>query len=789
MAARELAAREVELPRFAFSPATDADVFDLGSHTRAREALDFGLTVLGIGFNIFVIGEDRAGRMTATLGYLNEALTSWPIPSDWIYLNNFRHPWNPTPHRLPAGMGRRFRDRMEVAIAKLREALAAAFTSDSYQARVLALRGAAQDGLGGDLDALRQTARAHGLQLVQEPGGALHVRRAEEGADERPRSADDERAERELTAALARFQLHAAGAQLELSSGLRELNRTIADEVASTLLDPLAAEFSGHGGLARWLTELRVDIIDNPARFQLTGGDGEAEGDSDVIEQPERRYAVNLLVDHGDDSHATVVLESNPSYENLFGRIEYRHAEGTVETDFTLIRPGALHRANGGILVLRAEALAANPASWSFLKAALRDREIRIEEPQRAQMQPMAGAPKPKPIPLEVKVVIVGAPRWYATFFDGDPDFETYFKIKADIDTDMEASPRNLDLYAGLVVDMARDHQLDGATDDAICRLLGIAARLAERRDRLTARFELIEDLVTEAAVRAHQAKERQLTDAVLLGTVAARRRRNTRVEDRIIRSIVEGAVMIDTTGDAVGQVNALTITDIGDRRFGTPVRITARASVGRIGIINIERDVELGGPIQQKGAMVLQGFLAGRFGQILPPSFTCSITFEQSYGGVEGDSASLAELVAVLSDLAQLPIRQDVAITGSVNQIGRAQAIGGARWKIEGFFRVCEASAGGLTGSQGVIVPTANRVNLVLRDDVAAAVAAGRFHLWSVATVEDALELLLGTPAGVVNDEGLYPPDSVFGRVAARLAGFDRILAARQAANLPGSW
>jgi len=305
----------------------------------------------------------------------------------------------------------------------------------------------------------------------------------------------------------------------------------------------------------------------------------------------------------------------------------------------------------------------------------------------------------------------------------------------------------------------------------------------------LGVRFELVEDLVTEAAVRARQAKERTLSDAVLLATVAARRRRNTRIEDRVIRSIVEGAVMIDTTGQAVGQVNALTITDIGDRRFGTPVRVTARASVGRVGIINIERDVELGGPIQQKGAMVLQGFLAGRFGQILPPSFTCSITFEQSYGGVEGDSASLAELIAVLSDLAQLPIRQDVAITGSVNQVGRAQAIGGARWKIEGFFRVCEATAGSMTGSQGVIVPAANRVNLVLRDDVAEAVASGRFHLWSVVTVEDALELLLGTPAGIANGEGLYPPDSVFGRVAARLAGFDLILAARQAANLPGSW
>jgi predicted ATP-dependent protease len=399
-------------------------------------------------------------------------------------------------------------------------------------------------------------------------------------------------------------------------------------------------------------------------------------------------------------------------------------------------------------------------------------------------MLPMAMAPRPKPIPLDLKVVLVGAPRWYALFFDGDPDFQTYFKIKADIDVDMAPSPRNLALYAGLIVAMARARQLDGASDAAIGLLLSIASRWAERRDRLTARFELIEDLVNEASVRVRQAKERQLSESALRATIVARRRRNTRIEDRVIRNITEGTVMIDTTGSAIGQVNALTISDVGDRRFGTPVRVTARASVGQLGVINIERDVELGGPIQQKGAMVLQGFLAGRFGQTHPPSFSCSITFEQTYGGVEGDSASLAELIAVLSDLAQLPIRQDVAITGSVSQAGRAQAIGGARWKIEGFFRVCEAAAGGLTGTQGVIVPEANRVNLVLRDDVAAAVAERRFHLWSVSTVEDALALLLGRAAGSADAEGRYPSDSVFGLVAARLAAFDRILAKRRIAG-----
>ncbi len=508
------------------------------------------------------------------------------------------------------------------------------------------------------------------------------------------------------------------------------------------------------------------------------------DGEDDGTEPPERRYAVNLLVDHGDEPHPTVVLESNPTYENLFGRIEYRQAQGTMETDFTLIRAGSLHRANGGILVLRAEALAANRQSWAYLKAALRDQEIRIEELQRAQMTPIAGAPKPKPIPLDLKVVIVGAPRWYALFFESDPDFQSYFKIKADIDPDMEVSPHNLAIYAGLIEQMARDRQLEGADKDAsvACSALRRAGR--ERRDRVTARFELVEDLVTEAAVRARQAKQRRLTDATLVATLVARRRRNTRLEDRVIRSIVEGAVLIDTAGAAVGQVNALTVQDVGDRRFGTPVRVTARASVGRAGIVNIERDVELGGPIQQKGAMVLQGFLASRFAQIRPLSFTCSITFEQSYGGVEGDSASMAELIAVLSDLAQLPIRQDIAITGSVNQAGQVQAIGGAHWKIEGFFRVCEARPGGLTGTQGVIVPEANRVNLVLRDDIAEAVRAGRFHLWSVASVEDVVELLIGVPAGIADVAGNYPPDTVFGGAAARLTAFDRILAERPAAG-----
>jgi predicted ATP-dependent protease len=776
MTARELQAAEVGIPRFPVEPAAQAEVFTLDSHRRAREALDFGLSVSGIGFNIFVIGEDRSGRMTSTLAYLDEAAQSWPVPYDWVYLRNFHDPASPVPFRLRAGMGRQFRDRMAQLLPRLREALTAAFSGEAFQARFQVLREAAQADVTQEMERLRATARSHGMELEEQQEGGMRLTRVP-GAPEAPL---DEAADRELAAAFARLQRRAVDARAHLNESVEALNRAIGDEVMGPMLAELQAEFAGATAFEQWLVAMRSDMLENPARFRPAAPEPAAPS----FEPPERRYAVNLLVDNVGRQHAMVVLESNPTYENLFGRIEYRQAQGTVETDFTLIRAGALHRANGGILVLRAEALAANPAAWSFLKAALRDGRIDIEELQRAQMLPIAGAPHPQPIPLEIKVVIVGAPRWYSLFFGGDPDFLVYFKIKADIDSDMDASPHNLAVYGALIAGMARSRGLDGASRDAVARLLGIAARWAERRDRITSRIELIEDLVTEAAVRDTRANVRVLTEASVRETFSARQRRNSRIEDRVLRSIIDNEVMISTTGAAVGQVNGLTVYDMGDRRFGTPVKISARASVGRAGIVNIERDVELGGPIQQKGAMVLQGFLAGCFAQVRPLSFTCSITFEQSYGGVEGDSASLAELIATISDLAQVPLRQDIAITGSVNQAGLAQAIGGAYTKIEGFYRVCSSKPGGLTGTQGVIVPDSNRSQIILQDELADAVTARRFHLWSVATVQEAIELLLGMQAGIADADGNYPPGSVFARAAARLAEFDRILAARRGAQ-----
>jgi predicted ATP-dependent protease len=781
VSARKLTADEVKLPQFAATPAATADVFSLSSHRRAREALDFGLSVTEPGFHIFVVGEDRSGRMTATMDFLEMAVANRAAPPDWIYLPDFRDPHSPAPYSLPAGVGRLLQRRIDALVPQLQDAIRHAFASEDYEAQVRSAGERLRDQVQNRVEALREEAHQHGLDIVDTPQGAMV---AAMNQDSPAGGSGGEQTEtREQRAALVEAGKHFADELADikrwaikeravLAVHLDHLSRQLCDQIAGPLIEALIDEFAAHVDIAVWLAEMRADVVDNLDLFRPPPDDA-----AEPQEPPERRYSVNLLVDNSSAPHPPVVLEANPTYENIFGRIEYRQiGMGGLQTDFTLIRAGALHRANGGMLVLRAEALAHNPSTWEFVKAALRDRAIRIEEPNRTGMTPIAGAPKPGPIPLEVKVVIVGAPRWYNAFFAVDPDFETYFKIKAEIDDRMEATADNLAIYAKRIQERVASHANATCDDGAIDRLLGVAARIAEQRDKVTARFELIDDLVDEAVMLSPADKPRVLTRETVSLALQKRLRRNGLIEDRVREVIARGVITIDTQGSVVGQVNALTVRESGDHTFGAPSRVTARASIGRLGVSNIERDVELGGPIQQKGVLVLQGFIAGRFARHIPLSFNCSITFEQSYGGVEGDSASMAELVAVMSDLSGLPVRQDVAITGSVDQRGRTQPVGGVPYKIEGFYRTC-AAAGPLTGTQGVIIPVANRRNVVLHEDVADAVVAGRFHVWEATDVDQVIELMTGVPAGVPDATGHYPRDSVYGRVMAQLEHFDRAL------------
>jgi len=719
---RKLGGQDVGIPRREWREGP-ADAFLLGSHSRAREALDLCLRMQAQGYNAFVLGEDRAGRMTATLAYLrNGGGRPGSAPSDWLYLNNFFDDAAPLSFRLKAGDGRRFFDALDRTLRRVFSMFDAALASPAHRERV---------------DALYRNARQPDEAGPPAPEGACEADRVE--------------------TAVAHRQADAEEGRIELD------RKTLATILATECPDFLSA-FDAYPDIRRWLDEMRADLLRHVD--VLTAATDEARR-MRLFE----RYRVNLFVDHG-EGDAEVVLEATPTYENLFGQMEYRRVDGVAETNFLMIRPGSLHRANGGILVLRAEALAKEELAWRHLKAALRDRVLRIEELHRVGSMPIAGLPRPQPIPLDVKVVIVGGRDCYFRSFSDDTEFHTFFKIKADIDADMAASDDNRSHLGSLICAMAGRNGLR-CTPPAVSLLLGLAARFAGRRDLLTAQFELLEDLVCEAG-QFSEDPEAISPDSVYAAW-QAQRRRNGRPEKRFFESVQRGHVAIATQGTAMGQVNALTIRDLGEHRFGRPSRVTAQASIGRQGVVNIERVADLGGRVQQKGALVVEGYLRGHFGWEHPMAFDCSITFEQNYGGIDGDSASVAELVAILSILSGFPVRQNLAVTGSFNQLGEVQSVGSLIEKVEGFFRATELErAAGLR--HGVVVPASNEGDMVLEDEVAAAVEAGIFSIWTVGRVEEAIDLLCA--AGPSAERASR---AVYAAASQTLERFDGLLWARE--------
>ncbi len=778
MGATELSADAVGLPIFSVQTTSRARAFDLTSHALAGQALAYGLNTPGTDFNVYVLGPDRSGRMTATREFVEAWAARRPPSDDWVYLFDFDAPSNPRPVRLPQGMGKQLQRAVEQLLPALARELASAFGGEAYQRELTTLRSQGESDLQDRIRALEKEAEAAGLTIMHGPQGAMIAAVGEDGnpvplntlAAEKREAVETEG--RRILERIGEINREAARFQRRFFEAVKELNRHVAGRATEGLMGALHDEFRRLTEVDEWLTRFHADLVEHHEMF-LSAEGGVIEARS---ERATRRYGVNLLVDRSRETHPTVVCEHNPTYENLFGFIEYRQLPGGgLDTDVTLIRAGALHRANGGVLILRAEALVAQPFLWAFLKAALRDGEIRIEEFYRAGSPPLAGAPKPVPVPLDLNVVIVGAPQWYYAFFAQDPEFQLYFKVKAEIEPSADATPENVACYAGLISSVARTHRIDVAAD-AVAMLVGMAARWAEHRGRLSSRFELVADVLIEASKLAPGVT---IEASHIRNAVSTRRHRNGQIEQRVQRAIKDGFILIETQGAEVGQINGLTVQYLGDHAFGSPARITARASVGRRGVINIERLVAMSGPIQQKGSMVLQGILMRRFAHAFPLSFDCSVTFEQTYGGIEGDSASMAEFIAIISELADVPVRQDLAITGSINQLGEAQVIGGVHHKVEGFFAACN-STGELTGSQGVVLPAANAVNLVLRDDVRDAIAAGRFHLYTVNRVEEAIELFTGQPVGELGSDGGYPPQTVYGRVMATLARFDQTLRER---------
>ena len=768
MTIKNLTGNDVAFPSFNVGERKDGDIFSFSSHQRAREALEFGLGINDSHFNIFVLGEPRSGRLSSTLEFIEASARTNRSAADWIYLNNFQRAAEPRPYSVPAGVGYEFSKALAVMIEQLSSDMRNAFNSEDIKTQMQQAATDRGSGIQADVDALRETARSHGLDILQTDEGMAIAAIDGEGkpVPAAEMSVEQQQAAKqhgpELAQKLTEIMEAASENQAALQQSLDEMARGLLDQICTPILDRISEQYGSYPGLAAWFVELRADIAEN---YRIFLAEDSSKLPADM--QPANRYAVNLISDQRSTEGAPVILEPNPTYQNLFGHLQYRQSEQGYATDFTMIQPGSLHRANGGILILRADMIAEVPGVWGYLKAALRDGEIRIEEPHRANSLPVAGAVRPAPVPLSIKIVMIAAPNWYYTFFASDPEFQTYFKIKADIDADMEASKENIGEYSALIREFAEKDGAPGIDDEAVALLLGLSSRWAANRERVSSKFEQINDVIIEANRMAGK-KKAQITRDTVLQAMANHQNRVSRIPSRMLDSIAEETVMIATTGSAVGQVNALTVRDMGDTSFGMPSRVTARASVGRHGVVNIERDVALGGPIQQKGVMVLQGFLAGMFARRFPLSFNCSVTFEQSYGGVEGDSASLAELMAILSDLSGVPLRQDLAITGSVNQVGDAQAIGGANQKIEGFFRT-SLSQGPLTGTQGVIIPVSNEQNVVLLPEISDAVGRGDFHIHSVSSVDDAIELFTGKPA-----------EEIYKLVTSQLEAFDQALTER---------
>ena len=756
------------------------DLSDIIGQERAVNAVQFGIGIRREGYNLFALGPSGTGKRTTISQFLEQKASAEPVPSDWCYVNNFEQSHKPRALRLPPGQGGVLRDDMEQLIEELRTVIPAAFESEDYHTRRQEIQEEFKEQQENTFGELQELARERSIALIRTPSG-LAVAPLKDGEvmspDDFQKLPEEERKRFEEDIAEVQERLQETLPQArqwerEARERVKELNRQVAMFATDGMIDELREKYAELPAVVDYLKAVQQDVVDNFDQFRETEETPKVMGvsvpRSVTRESLLRRYQVNVLVDHSESEGAAVVYESNPTYNNLIGRVEQIAQMGALLTDFNLIKPGALHRANGGYLILDARQLLMQTYAWEGLKRAIRSRELRIESLAQALSLISTVSLDPEPIPLDVKVVLIGDRLLYYMLYSMDPDFGELFKVEADFNEDMTRTPESNLLYARLIATMARQEELRPFDRGAVGRVIERSSRMAGDAEKLSVHMLSIVDLLREADYWAEVAGNGAVTAGDVQRAIDAKIHRADRVRERVHERIQRGTILIDTTGERVGQVNGLSIVGLGDFAFGQPSRITARIRIGSGKVVDIEREVELGGPIHSKGVLILSSFLSSRYAAEYPLSLSASLVFEQSYGGVEGDSASMAELCALLSALAGLPIRQSLAMTGSVNQHGEAQPIGGVNEKIEGFFDVCKT--GGLTGDQGVIVPRSNVQHLMLRHEVVEAVNAGQFHIYPMHTVDEAIELLTGIPAGERDEEGNFPEGSVNQLVEARL-------------------
>lgn len=751
------------------------DLHEFIGQTRAREALQFGIGIDKGGYNLFVMGPPGIGKRTMVQQYLEQETKDGATPSDICYINNFEQPHKPFALQLPSGCGHQLQSDMSQLVEDLRAALPVTFESDEYHSKVREIEEKYETRRKDAFQKLVDEAETHNILLKRTPTGfALLPTRDDKPLTPKEFShlpQDEQKRIEEISSVLEEkltsllHQLPQLGR--EARQEIKELNRETTLFTVKNMIDELKEKYAELPVILDYLDAIQNDVIDHFDEFQ-------GQESSSMFSGQEResafmrRYQVNLLVDHSKKEGVPIIYEDNPSYQRLFGRVEHVSQMGTLITDFTLIKPGSLHQATGGYLILDVAKVLTRAYSWEALKRALYSQEICIQSLGELFSLVSTVSLEPEPIPLDLKVVLLGDRLLYYLLMYYDPEFLELFKVAADFEERMIRNDENNQIYAQLIATQARKEQLLPFTPNAVGRVIEQSARIAEDAERLTTHMLSIVDLMRESDYWARDDDAKAIDRVHVQKAIDAQIHRHDRLRERVYEAIQRKTIHIESTGDIVGQVNGLAVIDQGNFAFARPSRITATARLGEGEVIDIEREAELGGAVHSKGVMILTSFLAGRYAINQPLSLYASITFEQSYGMVEGDSASLGELCALLSVLASLPIKQSFAITGSVDQLGHVQAIGGVNEKIEGFYDICKERE--LTGEQGVLIPEADVKFLMLRDDVIQSVRDGRFKIYAVKTVDEAMTVLTGVDAGEADAQGNFPEGTVNYRVNARL-------------------
>ena len=770
---------------FDFDTTSDLEAIQDGiGQDRGIKALEFGLQVDVKGYNIYIEGPSGVGKTLYTKNYLNKLASKKKVPSDWCYIYNFDNPNEPIAVELPAGQGKEFKEAMEGFIKEIRKDIKKTFNNDDFEKEKALIKQQFEAKRSALLDKLNQDASKNNFQVKTAQNGIYMMpivdgRVIEE--EEFDKLADEIKKEYEEKSLIVQEQIMNTISQIKeieraSDKKISEWQSNVALLTVNVHINYLKSKYKRNKKLNKFLNDVKTDVLKNIPTFLEDPEKAQAMQPNPAMRKPDPclNYRVNLFIDNSNREGAPVIMDSNYSYNNIFGALEYENYYGSLKTDHTMLKPGLLQQANGGYIIFQAKDLLANGACYEALKKALRIKEIGIENHAEQRNSMVLISLKPEPIPLNLKVILIGNSNIYQTLLSMDSDFRKLFKIKVEFEETAEINDENLNKLAQIIHGFCEHQELPGLDKNAMARLVEYSSKLAGSHSKVSTRFDDLMQVVGEAATWAKLSKSKVVTEKYINKALAERIERVKKYDEKYLEMIKENTLLIDTSGYKVGQLNGLTVMSIGNYTFGKPAKITVNTYTGKSGIVNIEREVEISGPSHSKGVLILTGYLGEMFAQDMPLCLTASICFEQLYNGVDGDSASSTELYGLLSSLSGIPINQSIAVTGSVNQKGQIQPIGGVNEKIEGYFQVCKVR--GLDGSHGVMIPVQNVDNLQLSDEVIDAVKNKKFHVYAISTIEEGIEVLTGVPAGKRDKDGHFPAGTVNRLVYEKLKKYAKI-------------